>query len=65
MQSEGNEMSEEVNQDRRRFLGTAALTIAAAQFGMRGSADAQSGKDDRADVPALIRQLASPEVGLR
>ena len=35
-------MSEEINDDRRRFLGTAAMTIAAAQFGMIGSADAQS-----------------------
>jgi len=35
-------MSEEINYDRRRFFGTAAMTIAAAQFGMLGSADAQS-----------------------
>ncbi len=35
-------MSEEINHNRRRFLGTFALTIAAAQFGMIGSADAQS-----------------------
>ncbi len=35
-------MSEEINHNRRRFLGTVALTIAAAQFGMIGSADAQS-----------------------
>ncbi|MGB9178274.1 MAG: alpha/beta hydrolase [Pyrinomonadaceae bacterium] len=38
----GNKMSEEINQDRRRFLGTAAMTIAAAQLGMIGSAKAQS-----------------------
>src|SRR4051812_48118594 len=38
----GNEMSEEINRDRRRFLGTAAMTIAAAQLGMSGSAKAQS-----------------------
>jgi pimeloyl-ACP methyl ester carboxylesterase len=31
-----------VNPDRRRFLGTAALSIAAAQFALSGSADAQS-----------------------
>jgi thiol-disulfide isomerase/thioredoxin len=31
-------MSEEINQDRRRFLGTAALTVAAAQFGVTGCA---------------------------
>jgi pimeloyl-ACP methyl ester carboxylesterase len=38
----GNEMSEEINQDRRRFLGSAAMTIAAARLGMIGSAKAQS-----------------------
>ena len=40
---EGNKMSEEINQDRRRFPGTAAMTIAAARLGMIGSAKAQSG----------------------
>src|ERR1700731_3711932 len=37
-------MVERTNHDRRRLLGTAALTIAAADFAMIGSADAQSGK---------------------
>lgn len=37
-------MSEEINHDRRRFLGVAAMTIAAAQSGMIGSANAQSNK---------------------
>jgi thiol-disulfide isomerase/thioredoxin len=37
-------MSEESNYDRRRFLGTAAMTLGAAQFGMIGFADAQSSK---------------------
>jgi hypothetical protein len=31
-------MSEEINHDRRRFLGTATMTIAAARLGMFGSA---------------------------
>ena len=35
-------MFEEINHNRRRFFGTAAMTIAAAQLGMIGSADAQS-----------------------
>jgi pimeloyl-ACP methyl ester carboxylesterase len=39
----GNEMSEEINRDRRRFLGAAAMTIAAAQLGMSDSVKAQSG----------------------
>ena len=37
-------MSEEINRNRRRFLGTAAMTIAAARLGMTGSAKAQSGE---------------------
>jgi pimeloyl-ACP methyl ester carboxylesterase len=35
-------MSEELNYNRRRFLGTALMTIAAAQVGMIGSANAVS-----------------------
>jgi pimeloyl-ACP methyl ester carboxylesterase len=37
-------MSEEINHDRRRLLGTAVLTLAAAELGTIGSATAQSGK---------------------
>jgi len=44
MQLEGNKMSEEINYDRRHFLGIAAMTIAAAELGMIGSANAQSSK---------------------
>jgi predicted alpha/beta-fold hydrolase len=39
-----NRTSEEIDQHRRRFLGTAAITVAAAQLGMTGSAGAQSSK---------------------
>src|SRR5437867_9383423 len=46
-------MAEEINYDRRRFLGTAAMTIAAAQLGMIGSADAQSNKTKPADLPKI------------
>ena len=35
-------MSEEIRQDRRHFLGTAAMSIAAAEFAVVGSANAQS-----------------------
>ena len=38
------EILDEINQDRRRFFGAAAMTVAAAQLGMMGSADAQSDK---------------------
>src|SRR3981189_884031 len=37
-------MSEQINHDRRRLLGSAVLTIAAAELAMIGSADAQSTK---------------------
>ena len=43
-------MSEEIRYDRRHFLGTAAMTIAAAQLGMIGSADAQSSKTNPTNV---------------
>ena len=33
-------MFEEINHDRRRFLGTAAMTIVAAELGMIDSTDA-------------------------
>ena len=37
-------MSEQIKYNRRRFLGTAAMTLAAAQLGMFRSADAESRK---------------------
>jgi pimeloyl-ACP methyl ester carboxylesterase len=46
-------MFEEINLSRRRFLGTAAVTIAAAQFGAIGSANAQSSKTKPADLPTI------------
>jgi pimeloyl-ACP methyl ester carboxylesterase len=46
-------MLEEMNQNRRRFLGTAAMTIAAAQLGMFGCADVQSGNTKAADLPPI------------
>src|SRR6267142_3681730 len=46
-------MSEDINRDRRRFFGTAAMTIAAAQFALSGSAEAQSGKAKPADLPRI------------
>jgi hypothetical protein len=46
-------MSEETNPDRRRFLGTATMSIAAAQLSMIGSAGAQSGKTKLLSVPPI------------
>src|SRR6202140_1064088 len=37
-------MSEEINHDRRRLIGAAVLTLAAAELATIASADAQSGK---------------------
>jgi pimeloyl-ACP methyl ester carboxylesterase len=48
-------MLEHFNRDRRRFLGTVALTVAAAQFGISGSAGAQSGNANPADGPTIYR----------
>jgi pimeloyl-ACP methyl ester carboxylesterase len=45
-------MSEEINYNRRRFLGTAAMTLAAAELGMFRSADAQSRKAELTEGPA-------------
>jgi pimeloyl-ACP methyl ester carboxylesterase len=50
---ERHKLSEEINHNRRHFLGTAAMTIAAAQLGMIGSATAQSSKTKSADLPTI------------
>jgi len=44
-------MSHEINSHRRRFFGVAAGTMAAAQFGMIGSANAEA-KAEQAQLPA-------------
>ncbi|HWN99040.1 MAG TPA: alpha/beta hydrolase [Blastocatellia bacterium] len=46
-------MSEDINQERRRFLGTAAMTIAAAQVGMIGPAKALSNEMKPAALPTI------------
>jgi len=46
-------MSQDINHDRRRFLGTAAMTVAAAQLGMIGSADAQPSTPSPADATSI------------
>jgi pimeloyl-ACP methyl ester carboxylesterase len=44
-------MSEKLDRDRRRFIGTVAMTIAGAQLALSGSALAQAGKAKPADMP--------------
>jgi pimeloyl-ACP methyl ester carboxylesterase len=46
-------MSEEIDRHRRRFFSTAAMTLAAAQLVLSGSADAQSSKAKPADLPRV------------
>jgi hypothetical protein len=46
-------MSDEINPDRRRFFSTVAMTIAAAQFGIIGSAAAQNSRPKQATVPPI------------
>jgi hypothetical protein len=46
-------MPEEIDHNRRRFFGTAAMTVAATQLGLFDSADAQSRKANPADVPPI------------
>jgi pimeloyl-ACP methyl ester carboxylesterase len=46
-------MSHEIDQQRRRILGAAATTIAAAQLGMSGAARAQRAAPKAAQLPAI------------
>ena len=45
--------SEVIDQHRRRFFGTAAMAVAAAQFGIAGFAAAQPSKHKRPDLPTI------------
>ena len=45
--------TEEINHQRRRVVGTAAMTIAAAQIGLIGTASAQSDSENSPSVPAV------------
>jgi pimeloyl-ACP methyl ester carboxylesterase len=46
-------VAEEIDRHRRLFFGTAAVTMAAAQLGMIGSANAQAGKAKPTKLPAI------------
>jgi pimeloyl-ACP methyl ester carboxylesterase len=46
-------MSEQINLERRRFVGAAALSIAAAQLALSSSADAQSSTTKPAGLPIV------------
>ena len=44
---------EDINQPRRRFFGTAALTIASAQLALNSFAEAQPSKAEQAGVRSI------------
>ena len=46
-------MAEEINHQRRRFIGAAAMTVAAAGLGAGGSVQAQAGETGPAALPAI------------
>jgi pimeloyl-ACP methyl ester carboxylesterase len=46
-------MSDDINRDRRRFVGAAAMTIATAQLVPSGSAAAQAAKSKPAELPKI------------
>src|SRR6266404_3339668 len=50
---ETGKISDEVNLHRRRFFGTAAMTIAGAQLALSGSAIAQAGRTKPAELPKI------------
>ena len=47
------DMNEHIDHRRRRFFGTAALSVAAAQLGMIGAANAQSNEAKPTPLPAI------------
>ncbi len=46
-------MSDQINHQRRRFFGSAAMTLAAAQFALSGAFAAQPAKSKPASLPAV------------
>jgi pimeloyl-ACP methyl ester carboxylesterase len=46
-------MAEEINYQRRRFIGAAAMTVAAARLAVSGSVQAQAGSMGSADLPTI------------
>ena len=56
---------EMINQNRRRFLGTAAMTLAGARLGMLNPANAQPANPKMADLPAAKREANTSFGSLR
>lgn len=55
-------MSSDTNYDRRHFLGAAAMTIAAAEIGMIGTAGAQISKMTAAGATPMNTRTPNPAV---
>jgi len=53
-------MSEQTNYDRRRFLGTAAMAVAATRFGNFAGTEARANKKDPAVTPPARRSANTP-----
>src|SRR2546423_1510412 len=52
-EAQGRKMSEEINHQRRRFIGAAAMTIAAARLGVGGSEQVQADETSPAAMPSI------------
>src|SRR5262249_21670551 len=50
---EVSNMSEQIDYERRRFFGAAAMYVAASQLSMSGSANAQAGNAKAKQLPAI------------
>ena len=57
-------MSEGIDNDRRRLVGTAVVTVAAAQLGVIGRAAAQSKAPIRPGTPTSFRSIKQIDAGL-
>jgi pimeloyl-ACP methyl ester carboxylesterase len=58
-------MAEEVNHQRRRFIGAAALTIAAARLGVSGSGQVQAGETGPAALPSMKQETHTSFAALK
>jgi pimeloyl-ACP methyl ester carboxylesterase len=58
-------MSEKINHNRRRFLGTTAMTIAAAHLGLVRSAQAQTNETTAAVLPSVKPGTNTPFAALK
>ncbi|MFL6283407.1 MAG: alpha/beta fold hydrolase [Pyrinomonadaceae bacterium] len=58
-------MAEEVNHQRRRFIGAAALTVAAARLGVSGSGQVQAGETGPVALPSMKQETHTSFAALK